>query len=74
MNQSLSKEHYDKVLATYANQDVEYNWTSLFLMTKLFGGFASKVAGNLNFNYNTDEEQNVKKYLKTVCAKHNKDS
>ncbi len=69
MDQYLSNEHYDKILATYSNQQIEHNWKSLFLMTELFGEFANKIADNLNLNYNTDEGQNVKKYLRTVYVK-----
>jgi aminoglycoside 6-adenylyltransferase len=66
MKQHLPKEIYDKILSTYADQQIENNWTALFLMTDLFGQFANKISDTLNFNYNITEEQNVKRYLKTM--------
>ena len=33
-------------------------------MTELFGQLAKIVANKLNFQYNTDEEKNVKYYLR----------
>ena len=65
MRQNLSSTQYDKILATYSDQQLENNWKSLFLMTELFGEFAYVVADKLNFQYNSNEEQNVMSYLKT---------
>ena len=64
MKQYLSSTEYDHILATYSDQKIENNWTSLFLMTELFGQFAKTVAENLNFEYSFNEEQNVKQYLR----------
>ncbi len=64
MKQYLSSTEYDQILATYSDQKIENNWTSLFLMTELFGEFAKTVAENLNFQYSFNEEQNVKQYLR----------
>ena len=55
---------YDKILSTYPDHQPESNWKSLFAMTELFGQLAKSVAGNLKFQYNTDEEKNVKNYLR----------
>jgi aminoglycoside 6-adenylyltransferase len=65
MKQNLSGTQYDKILATYSDQQLENNWKSLFLMTELFGELASAVANKLNFQYNSNEEHNVMTYLKT---------
>jgi aminoglycoside 6-adenylyltransferase len=64
MDKYLSTSQYEKILATYADQQIGNNWATLFLLTELFGQFAKEVADNLNFHYNSDEEQNVKTYLK----------
>lgn len=65
MKQNLSSTQYDKILATYSDQELENNWKSLFLMTELFGELAATVANKLNFQYNSNEEHNVMTYLKT---------
>lgn len=65
MKPNLSGTQYDKILATYSDQQLENNWKSLFLMTELFGELASAVANKLNFQYNSNEEHNVMTYLKT---------
>ena len=56
----------EKILSTYSDHQVENNWKSLFAMTELFGQLAKIVANKLNFQYNTDEEKNVKYYLRQV--------
>ncbi|MFD1629129.1 aminoglycoside 6-adenylyltransferase [Pseudopedobacter beijingensis] len=66
MKNNLSKTQYDKVLATYSDYQLEKNWTSLFLMTELFGAFAIIVADKLKFNYDLKEEKNGKNYLETM--------
>jgi aminoglycoside 6-adenylyltransferase len=65
MKRNLSSIQYDKILATYSDQQLENNWKSLFLMTALFGEFAVTIADRLHFQYNLDEQQNVMTYLKT---------
>jgi aminoglycoside 6-adenylyltransferase len=64
MKRNLSSTQYDKILATYSDQQLENNWKSLFLMTELFGEFSASVAESLHFQYNLDEQQNVMTYLK----------
>lgn len=66
MKTYLPKIQYDRILATYSDQQLENNWQALFLITDLFGEFAHTVADKLNFNYNIKEEQNVKNYLKNI--------
>jgi aminoglycoside 6-adenylyltransferase len=65
MKQYLSTVQYHKILTTYSDHQLESNWKSLFIMTELFGAFATIVADKLSFTYNTTEEQNVMTYLKT---------
>lgn len=65
MKRYLSSTQYDKILATYSDQQLENNWKSLFLMTEIFGEFAATIADRLKFQYNLDEQQNVMTYLKT---------
>jgi len=65
MKQNLSTTQYDRILATYSDQQIENNWKSLFLMAELFRELAATVANKLNFQYNSDDEYNVMTYLKT---------
>jgi len=65
------KEHipltlYHKILSTYPDFKIENIWNSLFIMTELFSELANKIATSLHFNYNFDEDQKVKKYLRQV--------
>jgi aminoglycoside 6-adenylyltransferase len=64
MKHYLPGSLYDRILETYADQTIENNWKSFFIMTKLFSEFATKVANKLNFQYNLKEEQNTLGYLK----------
>lgn len=64
IKRNLSSTQYDNILATYSDEQLENNWKSVFLMTKLFGEFAATVANRLNFQYNLNEQQNVVTYLK----------
>ena len=61
-----SPELYDKILSTYPDADKGNIWKALFIMIELFSGLASKIATRLNFNYNSDEEPKVTRYLKWV--------
>jgi len=72
MKQNLSSTQYDKILATYSDQQLENNWKALFLMTDLFKEFAAIVANKLNFQYNSDEEENVITFLKASYNGQNK--
>ncbi len=72
MSQYLSETQYSQVLATYSDHQLENNWDALFVMTELFGDFAKEVADKLHFTYNLQEEENAKKYLKTVYNEQNK--
>ena len=54
----------EKILSTYSDHQTENNWKSLFAMTELFGQLAVIVADKLKFRYNTEEEKNVKYYLR----------
>lgn len=63
MKNYLSPALYNKILSTYSNHEVENNWKALFTMTELFGELSSVVAQKLHFQYNAEEEKNVKKYL-----------
>jgi aminoglycoside 6-adenylyltransferase len=55
---------YEKILSTYSDHQAENNWKSLFVMTEVFGQLAKIVASKLNFQYNNDEEKNIKYYLR----------
>jgi aminoglycoside 6-adenylyltransferase len=66
LNKYLTNGHYNNVLATYADFDIENNWKSLFVMADLFGQFANELSGKLIFRYNKTEEQNTIEYLKLL--------
>ena len=66
MKNYLSPGLYEKILFTYPDHKPENIWNSLFLMTELFSEFANKVSHSLHFNYNKEEENNVKKYLESL--------
>jgi len=63
MKNYLSPFHYNKILSAYSNHEIENNWNALFTMTELFGKFSTIVAEKLHFQYNAEEEKNVKKFL-----------
>lgn len=63
MKNYLPAALYQKILSTYSNHEPENNWKALFIMTELFGQLASIVAEKLDFQYNANEEKNVKEWL-----------
>ncbi|HWB25395.1 MAG TPA: aminoglycoside 6-adenylyltransferase [Chitinophagaceae bacterium] len=63
MHRHLPPATYERILQTYAGNEISNNWKALFTMAALFGEFARVVAGNLQYEYNTGEEQNVLAYL-----------
>ena len=63
MHRYLPDKIYNKILSTYSDHQPEDNWQSLFAMTELFGQLATIVADNSGFQYNSREEENVKRYL-----------
>jgi aminoglycoside 6-adenylyltransferase len=64
MKPHLSRGLYKRILLTYPNAKPGKIWKSLFIMTEIFSDLAKKNAAELNFTYNLDEENKVKKYLK----------
>lgn len=63
MQNYLPAASYQKILSSYSDHEPENNWKALFTMTELFGQLSSIVAEKLDFQYNTDEEKNVKEWL-----------
>lgn len=68
LNKYLSEQLYNKMLCTYAGDDLEDNWKSLFVMTEIFGDIAKEVVFNLCLDYNLSEETNVNGYLRNVYS------
>jgi aminoglycoside 6-adenylyltransferase len=66
MDKYLPGELYSKILSTYSDHQARNNWTSLFVMTELFGQLATIVANKSNFKYNFQEEENVKRYFRQL--------
>jgi len=63
MDQYLTTDQYNRVLATYSDHQIENNWKAIFVMTELFAELAVKVAGYFSFQYNFNEQENVVEYL-----------
>ena len=57
---------YERIVSTYPDAGAENIWKSVFAMCDIFGDLANKVSGSLSFEYNPDEEHNVKQYLSRV--------
>jgi aminoglycoside 6-adenylyltransferase len=66
LKKQVNADEYRSILATYPDADAENIWTSLFLMTELFGKFAMQVAVQLNFRYNFSEQENTIHYLRQM--------
>ena len=66
MSRYLPAELYNKILSTYSDDLPENNWKSLLQMTELFGQLAVKVADRSGFQYKSEEEENVKIYLREL--------
>jgi len=62
----LDKDHYLKILDTYADADVEANWQALFVMTDLFNQISTEVSARFQFKQNKEEQENTMKYLRDV--------
>ncbi|MEK6782617.1 MAG: aminoglycoside 6-adenylyltransferase [Bacteroidota bacterium] len=63
MKKYLTPNEYNAILTTYSDFISKNIWTSLFIMTELFGEFATQVANKLNFNFNYTEQQSTLTYL-----------
>jgi aminoglycoside 6-adenylyltransferase len=63
---------YQKILSTYPDSKTDNIWNSLYIMTEVFSDIAHEIALTLHFRYNSDEEQNVLKYLKNIYLLHTK--
>ena len=68
MQAYLTAELYDKILLTYPDANPENIWKSLFIMTGIFSELANKISGNLCFEYNSTEDENIQEYLKWVYS------
>ena len=66
LKQLIDLELYEKILATYADANIENIWKSLFLMTDIFDESATNIANYFGFSYNTVESLNAINYLKDV--------
>jgi aminoglycoside 6-adenylyltransferase len=62
----LEKDEWNEFLATYPSADYESLWKSLFNMCDLFRKIAIRVANQLDFDYQYDEDKNVTVYLKQI--------
>lgn len=66
MSNYVSEEFYQRVLGTYADAEIENNWTTLHVMTALFEDTLRQVAHKLGFNVNEIEIRNAKNILEDL--------
>lgn len=66
MQQHLSPQLYQQILATYPDSNITNIWNALHLMTVLFNELANEIATKLNFHYNEAEAKNVSGYLEKI--------
>ena len=64
MNKYLTIDDYDLVLQTYSDANIENNWKSLFIMTKLFDLISSELSLKFKFEQNKEERENTTNYLR----------
>ena len=62
----LNAKEWEMLRNTYATARLEEAWSALFLLTELFENTTQKVAFYLNFQYEINESDKVKAYLKHV--------
>jgi aminoglycoside 6-adenylyltransferase len=68
MKDNITTSLWDKILETYPNARPEEIWNSLFLMTSNFRELAIEIAKELQFKYNSSEDENISQYLKRVMT------
>lgn len=62
----LPESLYKRFLKTYADAVTEHMWEAAFEMLSLFGEVARKVAGQLSYTYDEDEEAGIRNYMEQV--------
>jgi aminoglycoside 6-adenylyltransferase len=59
----LRPDHWELLLATYSDAEIEHTWQSLFSICHLFRESALLVADHFSFHYPMEDDQNVTKHL-----------
>jgi aminoglycoside 6-adenylyltransferase len=62
----LEKDLWDMYYKTYSDGDYEHFWESIFICCELFRITGIRVAEKMKFQYNSEEDKNMTKYLKEV--------
>lgn len=62
----VNSSMWKRILTTYPNAQKTNIWNSLMEMTDIFHELAIQTAGNILLDYNIEEAENVKGYLKTM--------
>jgi aminoglycoside 6-adenylyltransferase len=68
MKGNITTSLWNKILETYPDARPGEIWNSLLLMTGNFRELAIEVARELQFEYNSSEDENISQYLKRVMA------
>lgn len=62
----LPQEVYEKYLMTYSDSDCNHLWNSIFAACDIFSTLAMHVAVRLGYDYNIEDEKNMRTYLTNV--------
>jgi aminoglycoside 6-adenylyltransferase len=65
-NKYLEPDHWEMLLRTYANANIEQTWQALLTMCDLFRITAVQVANYFGFEYPKEDDENVTAHLKHV--------
>jgi aminoglycoside 6-adenylyltransferase len=71
MKKYVSGNYHEKIMQTYSGPDINLNWKALFTMMEIFQQTSNEVADKLNFSVNNEEQENVTRYLRRLCAEAN---
>jgi aminoglycoside 6-adenylyltransferase len=73
LSKYFDNSYWENIMATYPNAETNNIWASLFAMTEVFRKSAKRVAEQLGFAYNMEEDNNVTHYLEEVKAMKKRD-
>ena len=65
----IEEESWNRVIKTYPDGEIKSIWTSLNEMTKLFHEVASILAKDIELTYDSNESENVRRYLSNRKSK-----
>lgn len=62
----LPPDIYEQYLLTYSDSDYNNMWRSIMNACDLFSSLALQVAKHFNFQYNKQDEENMRTYINNV--------